>query len=146
MTRTFIHKLFHGLGKVGAASIAASLILTSFGPALDHHFPERNPFHLHLYPHTSSPPSSHSHPYQAPHSHTAHSHDSPESNAFSSETVYLSPSDGISRAVSMTPPIPAEQAPMYSDGGIADNLFPLPSDNLLQYTSHISLAKKPPRS
>jgi hypothetical protein len=146
MARTLIHKVFRGAGKLGVASIAASFILMSLGPLVDHHFPERNPFHLHLYFDAAAPHLGHSHLYQSSHDHNSHSHDSSGTRGNVEKTVYLSPSDGLSHAAPMMPPTPMEQASVRSGGANAGLLFRTLSDDLLQYSGYILLAKKPPRT
>jgi len=145
MPQTFIHKLFHGICKLGVASIAVSFVLTSLGPVLDHHFAERNPLHAHLYFGAAERRSPHSHPYETPHDHASHRHQKASSSS-GSTTVYLSPSDGLAQVITLMPPVPIEQAPVRSERGNPERLYRILSDDLPQYASYVPLAKKPPRA
>ena len=49
-------------------SLACLLVLSFFGPALDHHFAERHYNHTHIY--LALPDAHHSHPYERPHPHS----------------------------------------------------------------------------
>jgi hypothetical protein len=144
MVQVATHRLFRSLSRLGVAFVIAAFMVVSLGPIIDHHFPEHNPFHLHLYFDSASSHLSHSHPYQTFHDHSSHSHQTPSSSD-GPETVYLSPSGGLSNVITLMPPIPIQQTPVHSQNDNVSRLYRTLSDDLLQYASHIPLTKKPPR-
>ncbi|MBM3943378.1 MAG: hypothetical protein FJ316_10750 [SAR202 cluster bacterium] len=129
------------------ASIAMlfALVLSSLGPALDHHIAERQPDHQHIYYGQVNP--DHTHPYQQSHHHANAAPPGSEgpSGTPSGDILYLTSSDGVSQtslAIILPGTLPDQVAPDPGD----ESLFVGAADgyHTLREAS-ISIPKKPPR-
>ena len=122
-----------------------ALLMPLFGPLLDHHFPERQPHHAHVY--LGSVVPDHVHPYQAPDHDHGHHHSHDAGGGFEhGGIVFLTSSDGVGQSVT------AATIQM----GQESLAFPIPGGNPLGYAGPldapplrdalVSLSKKPPRA
>ncbi|GEM_PF-4915749 len=64
---------------LGVGVLLGALLLPLFVPLADHHFPEREPGHLHIYP--GGVAYAHAHPYALPHAYGGIATTSPEPSA-----------------------------------------------------------------
>ena len=127
-----------------------ALLLSLFGPVLDHHYAERQPEHGHIYLVRVVP--DHIHPYEAPHAHfytqVADGETSgyaPLSDKVSNDIVYLTSYNGMGQVFPQltVPSIHlALNFPEPEDNHFA---FDTPGDDTLFQEAFIAPPKKPPR-
>ena len=106
LSRNFLGRSFSAVFLYGLFLTVAllALFLPSFGPMLDHHMAERNPYHAHIY--LSPAGAGHVHFYEDAHYHVHHHRDSnpvsptlPGDGSGNSEVVYLTSNDGLGQSL-----------------------------------------------
>ena len=127
--------------------IASALFLPFIGPMLDHHFPERQYGHVHVY--LGPAVSDHGHPYEKPHFHSQpHDEAGGETGASSlggtaSGIIYLISDDGMGQEPA------APSAPMVRVAAIAPSpdslVIKFGHDDDILDEAFIAPPKKPPR-
>ena len=127
-----------------------ALLLSFYGPALDHHYAERQSNHMHIYLGHVIP--NHVHPYEAPHNHfyTQEAKDKTSnraqvSNKVPIDTVYLTSYDGMGRVFTQYTVPSIHLAPNFLFSKDHRPVFATPRDDRSFQEAFIAPSKKPPQ-
>ena len=127
-----------------------TLLLSFFGPMLDHHYAERQTNHEHIYLGRVVP--GHVHPYEALHTHF-HTQVAdgeapgytPLSDKVSNDIMYLTSYDGMGQGFTLLTVSSIHLAPNFPEPEDNHFTFDIPGDDTSPQDAFIAPPKKPPR-